>query len=90
MYCIRFQQEANSTTDREVPIKMAFQALAHSNRSNYDICLIRGTDNVRVRLLRDIKDLRYLCVRKLGLKDEDAMRGEDSGRPFGALGGALG
>jgi len=80
----------NSATDREVPIKMAFQALTHSNRGDYDICLIRGTDNVRVRFLCEIKDLRYLCVRKLGLKDEDAMRGEDSRCPFGALGGALG
>jgi len=79
-----------STTDREVPIKMAFQALTHSNRGDYDICFIRGSDNVRVRLLCEIKDLRYRCVRKLGLKDEDAMRGEDSGRPFGALGRALG
>ena len=69
---------------------MALQALAHPNFSDDDVCLIWGTDNVRVRTLREIKDLGYLCLREFGLKNEDAVRGEDPGSAFGAFGGAPG
>ena len=78
-------------TDREVPFNMALQAFAHPNFSDDDVCLIWGTDNVRVRTLREIKDLGYLYLREFGLKNEDTARGEDPWRTaFGAFGGALG
>ena len=69
---------------------MALQALAHPNLSDDDVCLIWGTDNDRVRALREIKDLGYVCLREFGLKNEDAVRGEDPRSGFGAFGGALG
>ena len=69
---------------------MTLQALAHPDRGDEDVGLIWGTDNIRVRLLREIEDLAYVRVREFGLKNEDTMGGEDSGRAFGALAGALG
>jgi hypothetical protein len=68
---------------------MALQALAHPNRGDNDVGLIWGTNNVRVRLLREIENLGYVCVREFGLKNENPLRGEDSGRAFGALRGTL-
>jgi len=76
-------------TDCEVPGNMALQALAHPNRGDNDVSLIRGTNNVRVRLLREIENLGYVSVREFGLKNKDTLRCEDSGRAFGALRGTL-
>jgi len=84
------RQESLTDTDRKVPFNMALQALAHPDFSDDDVCLVWGTDNVRVRTLREIKDLGYLCLREFGLKYEDTVRGEDPRSAFGAFGGALG
>ena len=64
---------------------MALQALAHPDFSDDDVCLVWGTDNDRVRALREIKDLGYVCLREFGLKNEDTVRGEDSRSAFGAF-----
>jgi hypothetical protein len=69
---------------------MALEAFAHPDFSDDDVCLIWGTDNVRVRILREIKDLGYVCLREFGLKNEDTVRGEDPGSAFRTFGGALG
>jgi hypothetical protein len=78
------------TTDRDVPFNMALQALAHPDFSDDDVCLIWGTGNARVRTLREIKDLGYLCLREFGLENEETVRGEDPRSALGAFGGALG
>ena len=69
---------------------MTLQALAHPNCGDDDVCLIWGTDHIRVRTVREIKDLGYVCLREFGLKNEDAVRGKDPGRAFGAFEGASG
>jgi len=68
---------------------MALQALAHANCSDDDVRFIWGTDDVRVRTIREIKDLGDVCVRKFGLKNENAVGGEDPGCAFCAFRGAL-
>jgi hypothetical protein len=60
---MRFFTRSEFDTNREVPVEMALQALAHSNRSDHDVRLIWGTDDVRVRILREIKDLGYVRLR---------------------------
>jgi hypothetical protein len=69
---------------------MTLEALAHPNCSDDDVRIIWGPDNVRVRPLREIKDFGYVCLRKLGLENENTARGEDSGRALNTLRGGLG
>ena len=70
-------QKKRRDTDCEVPVKVTFEALAHPNRSNDNVRLIWGANYVRVRLVREIKDLGDFLVGKFGLQNEDAVRSED-------------
>lgn len=54
---------------------MTLQALAHPNCGDDDVCLIWGTDHIRVRTVREIKDLGYVRLREFGLENEDAVGG---------------
>lgn len=84
------KQQKSSSTDCEVPVNMTLEALAHANCSYDDVRIIWGTDDVRVRTIREIKDLGYVCVRKFGLENEYAVGGEDPRCAFCAFRGTLG
>ena len=67
-------------TDREVPVEMTLQALAHADGGNNDIRFVRGADNIGVRLFCEVVEFGNVLVRKLGGENKYAVRSEDSRR----------